>query len=171
MLQKLSVKTLTDIDQVKEHLKVEHDLENDLINRYIDTAHNFVEDYTSIAIGEQRFVEHLTPDLTDDHVFLSMNPVNEIEEVVEINEVTGEQTTLTDYVIINNGLGTRIKATPKRSYKVTYKAGYDVNAVPQQMNQAILLIVADMYEHREERVKQKRTSVEYLLNQISIKKI
>jgi uncharacterized phiE125 gp8 family phage protein len=171
MLRKLSVKTLSDLAEIKQHLRVEHDLENDLINRYIETAHNFVEDYTSLAIGTQSFEEFLTPDLAEKHVFLSMNPVNTISSVVEINEETGEQTTLTDYVAIQNGLGYRIKANPNRSYKVTYTAGQTLAEMPQQINHAILLAVADMYENREEKVKQKRTSVEYLLNQIAIKRI
>jgi hypothetical protein len=46
-----------------------------------------------------------------------------------------------------------------------------LDSLPYQINHAILLSVADMYENREEKVKQKRTSVEYLLNQISIKRI
>lgn len=171
MLRKLSVKALTDLNEVKQHLRVEHNLEDDLINRYIETAHNFVEDYTSLAIGVQKFEEFLTPDLAERDVYLSMNPVNSIDSVVEINEETGEETTITDYVKIQNSMGMRIKTNPKRSYKVTYNAGYDFDCLPQQINQAILLSVADMYEHREERVKQKRTSVEYLLNQISIKRI
>ena len=171
MLRKLSVKTLSDLNEVKQHLRVEHDLENDLINRYIETAHNFVEDYTSLAIGPQDFEEFLTPDIAEKHVFLSMNPVNSITEVVEINESTGEQTAMTDYVSITNGLGVRIKAGHNRSYKVTYNAGQSLADMPYQINQAILLSVGDMYENREERIKQKRTSVEYLLNQISIKRI
>jgi uncharacterized phiE125 gp8 family phage protein len=171
MLRKLSVKTLSDLAEIKQHLRVEHDLENDLINRYIETAHNFVEDYTSLAIGPQNFEEFLTPDIAENHVFLSMNPVNSITEVIEIDETTGVQTTTTDYISITNSLGVRIKASPNKSYKVTYNAGISLDSLPYQINHAILLSVADMYENREEKVKQKRTSVEYLLNQISIKRI
>lgn len=171
MLQKLSPKTLTDISVIKEHLKVDYNDEDSLITGYLDAAHNFVEDYTSIAIGVQKFQEYLTADMTEDFVYLSMNPVKSIIEVVEIDEVTGEEVVLSDYVSITNALGTRIKTDKKKSYRVTYTAGMEVCDIPKQMQQAILLVTADMFENRIEQVKVKRTSVEYLLNQVTIKRI
>lgn len=171
MLRKLSPKTLTDISVVKEHLKVDYTDEDSLINGYIEAAHNFVEDYTSIAIGVQEFEEYLTADMTENFVYLSMNPIVSISEVVEIDEVTGEEAILTDYVSISNALGTRITTDKKKSYKVTYSAGIDLADIPKQMHQAILLVTSDMFENRVEQVKVKRTSVEYLLNQVSIKRI
>lgn len=172
MLRKLSTKTLTDLSVVKEHLKVDYSDEDSLINGYIEASHNFVEDYTSIAIGVQNFEEHLTADMTEDFVYLSMNPLVAISEVIEIDEVDGaEEDVTSDFIKITNALGTRIKTNKKKSYKVTYSAGIDLADIPKQMHQAILLVTSDMFENRIEQVKVKRTSVEYLLNQVSIKRI
>ena len=171
MLKKLSTKQLTALADVKAHLRVDHTEEDDLINSYIDLAHNFVEDYTSIGFGVQNFEEHLTPDLAEDSVYLSMNPLGAISEVVEINETTGEEVVITDYVTIKNGLGARIKVDANRSYKVSYSAGLDLGDCPKQMHQAVLLMVGELYENRESRVKQRRSNVEYLLNQVAIKRV
>jgi uncharacterized phiE125 gp8 family phage protein len=172
MLRKLSTKTLTDLSLVKEHLKVDYTEEDTLIGGYIDVAHNLVEDYTSIAIGVQTFEEYLTADMAEDFVYLSMNPLVAISEVIEISEVDGTEVNVTsDIVKITNSLGTRLKTDKKKSYKVTYSAGVDLADIPKQMHQAILLCTSDMFENRIEKVKQKRTSVEYLLNQVSIKRI
>lgn len=172
MLRKLSSKDLTSLDVVKNHLKVDYTEEDALITGYIETAHNFVEDYTNIAIGVQNFEEHLTADITEEYVFLSMNPLVLITSVVAIDEVDGtEQDVTSDIIKITNALGTRLKTEKKKSYKVTYSAGVALADIPKQMHQAILLSVSDMFENRIEKVKQKRTSVEYLLNQVSIKRI
>ena len=172
MLRKLSSKDLTSLDVVKSHLKVDYTEEDSLINGYIETAHNFIEDYTNIAIGVQNFEEHLTADITEDFVYLSMNPLVSISSVIAIDEVDGSEEDVTaDIVKITNALGTRLKTDKKKSYKVTYSAGVALVDIPKQMHQAILLSVSDMFENRVEKVKQKRTSVEYLLNQVSIKRI
>lgn len=172
MLRKLSSKDLTSLNVVKNHLKVDYTEEDALITSYIETAHNFVEDYTNIAIGVQNFEEHLTADITEEYVFLSMNPLVSITSVVAIDEVDGtEQDVTSDIIKITNALGTRLKTEKKKSYKVTYSAGVALADIPKQMHQAILLSVSDMFENRIEKVKQKRTSVEYLLNQVSIKRI
>ena len=86
MLRKLSTKTLTDLSLVKDHLKVDYTEEDTLIGGYIDAAHNLVEDYTSIAVGVQTFEEYLTADMTEDFVYLSMNPLVAISEVIEIEK-------------------------------------------------------------------------------------
>ena len=114
MLRKLSTKVLTDIDVVKSHLKVDYTDEDTLIGGYIDAAHNLVEDYTSIAIGVQSFEEYLTADMTEDFVYLSMNPLVAISEVIEIDEVDGAEVDVTSELVkITNALGTRIKTNNK----------------------------------------------------------
>jgi uncharacterized phiE125 gp8 family phage protein len=163
-----------DFLEVKGHLRIEEDytLEDAQIDLYYKAAHSFVEDYTSMAIGASKtFEEYLLADIAETDIYLSMNPVSSIDEVIEINQKTGEQTTLTDYVTVHDSLGVKIRTKYGRSYKVTYTAGTAVEDLPIQMKQAIFLVTGEYFENREERVKQKRTSVEYLLNQVAIKKL
>jgi hypothetical protein len=159
---------------VKGHLRIEADytLEDDQIELYYQAAHSFVEDFTNIAIGENKvFVEFLNAEQAEDEVYLSMSNVTSIDEVIEINYTTGEETTLTDYITSQTSLGTFIRANPLRTYKVTYKAGTVATDLPIQIKQAIFLVTAEFFEHREERLKRKKTSVEYLLNQVAIRRL
>ena len=124
MITKLTSKTLVPLADVKEHLRVEHILDDSLINGYIRTAMNYIEDYTGLAYGVQNFQEYVIADIAERDVFLSMNPVNSITEVLEIDETTGESEDVTsDVVSITNALGTRVKTNHNKSYKVTYSAG------------------------------------------------
>ena len=172
MITKLTTKTLVSLSDVKEHLRVEHILDDSLINSYILTAMDYIEDYTGLAYGIQNFEEYVIADIAERDVFLSMNPVNSITEIIEIDEVDGAQTDITnDIVSITNALGTRIKTDNKKSYKVTYSAGVTESSLPNQMRQALLLIVADMYEHREDRPNVKVNASQRLLNQIAVRRI
>jgi uncharacterized phiE125 gp8 family phage protein len=172
MIKKLTAKTLVNRSEVKEHLRVEHILDDSLIDSYIRTAMEYIEDYTSLSYGVQSFEEYVIADIAEKDVFLSMNPVNSITEVLEIDEVDGTQTDVTsDIVSITNALGTRIKTNPAKSYKVTYSAGEAEESLPYQMRQALLLIVADMYEHREDRPNVKVNASQRLLNQIAVRRI
>lgn len=172
MIKKLTAKTLVSRSEVKEHLRVEHILEDSLIDGYIEAAMNYIEDYTSLAYGVQSFEEYVTADKNDKEVFLAMNPVNSITEVLEIDEVDGTQTDVTsDIVSITTGLGTRLKTKLRKSYKITYSAGVVESELPKQMKQALLLIVAEMYENREDRPNIKVNASQRLLNQVAVRRI
>jgi len=172
MITKLTTKTLVSLLDVKEHLRVEHILDDSLINSYILTAMDYIEDYTGLAYGIQNFEEYIVADIAERDVFLSMNPVLSITEIIEIDEVSGDQRDVTDDVVsITNALGTRVLTDLKKSYKVTYQAGRVESSLPSQMRQALLLIVADMYEHREDRPNIKVNASQRLLNQIAVRRI
>jgi len=172
MIKKLTTKTLVSRAEVKEHLRVEHTLEDSLIDGYIDAAMNYIEDYTSLAYGVQSFEEYVTADKNDKEVFLAMNPVNSITEVLEIDETTGESEDVTSSIVnITNGLGTRLRTNLRKSYKITYSAGELEAALPKQMKQALLLIVSEMYENREDRPNVKVNASQRLLNQVAIRRI
>jgi len=172
MIKKLTSKTLVSLSDVKEHLRVEHNIEDSLIESYIDAAMNYIEDYTSRAFGVQDFEEYVTADKNDKEVFLAMNPVNSITEVLEIDEITGLSEDVTSSIVsITNGLGTRLKTNLRKSYKISYNAGELDSALPKQMKQALFLIVSEMYENRDDRPNIKVNASQRLLNQVSIRRI
>jgi uncharacterized phiE125 gp8 family phage protein len=48
---------------------------------------------------------------------------------------------------------------------VTYQSGYaNAAAVPAAIKKAMLMLIADSYQNRQDSVKQLPTAVEYLLN-------
>jgi uncharacterized phiE125 gp8 family phage protein len=53
---------------------------------------------------------------------------------------------------------------------ITYTAGYgsDASSVPGQIKQAILLMITDAYDNRQDYVKKLPTASEYLLDQYRV---
>jgi uncharacterized phiE125 gp8 family phage protein len=53
---------------------------------------------------------------------------------------------------------------------ITYTAGYSTepSGVPMQIRQAVLMMVADSYDNREDYVKKLPTASEYLLDQYRV---
>ena len=106
-------------------------------------------------------------------IFLSKGPVSSVTSVKYIDEDGNEQTvSADDYRVDTISEPARIVSTEGwYNAKVTvnaviirYTVGTAASAVPAPIKQAMLLMVSDMYEKREDSVKRMPTASEYLMN-------
>lgn len=148
------------LDMAKKHCRVEHNLEDDLIQAYIIAAREQAEHRTGRAFVEQT-LELALDSFPANAIELPLSPAIDVLSVkyidLESNEITISDS---NYVLDNYGL--RNFLVPKINYawpqalkmpnsvKIQYNAGFgNAAAVPQTVKSWILMAVGAFYEHRE----------------------
>lgn len=160
--------------EVKEHLRVEHDDEDALIGNLLTAGYTFAENYTNTAILDAEYIDKLD-DFQKEIMFKHEN----IQSITSITYYDADdvQQTQTDYFLDTRKQQTVLTAIydeewpdTNNNYEnvvITYQAGYAT--IPDQINQAVLLVVGSLYEQRENHIvgmpiSSVPVSAEYLLN-------
>ena len=156
-------------EQLNLHLRIEDEVlvEHDLLDSLIKSAREHVEDVTRRAILTQTWDYYLDEWPSSDYIKL---PFGNLASVTSISwkDDEGTETTLTvttDYLVETNGeqcgrivlpygetwpSGTLYPSNP---IKVRFVCGWTTAAlVPYKIKAAILMVCADMYEQRGERI-------------------
>jgi len=166
--------------EVKSYLKIDDSNEDSMLNTLIKGARMVAESYLNQGLITQTVTEKLDR-LGDPTIYLSVSPVLAVSSFQYANsENTTATFAATDYVVdtfskparLNLGYG---KTWPTlygniNDVTITYTVGYgtESSAVPFQIRQAILLMVADTYENRQDYVKRLPTASQYLLDQYRV---
>ncbi len=146
--------------EAKEHLRVDHDAEDALIESLISAAVQHIEDHTRRAIVTRIIDVYF--DAFADEMEIPLPPLLSVESVSYIDS-DGAAQTLDDTVysvdsarspgMVMLAYGQSWPATrcQKNAVTVRVQAGYGDSwlAVPPAMRAAILLIVGHLYENRE----------------------
>lgn len=147
--------------QVKDHLKIDFDYENELIKGYIASAIEAAEDYTGLYINNRDVALYFPvfrPEMNIDILpviddgfkveYLSApDTYIDISDRYTFFEFEDENPRL----IYDPALEWPVPLESLRALKVTFKAGYTKKGIPKKMIHAILLTVSDMYEFRTDR--------------------
>jgi len=166
--------------EVKSYLKIDDSNEDSMINTLIKGARMVAESYLNQGLITQTVTEKLDR-LGDPTIYLSVSPVLAVSSFQYANSINTTATfAATDYVVdtfskparLNLGYG---KTWPTlygniNDVTITYTVGYgtESSAVPFQIRQAILLMVADTYENRQDYVRKLPTASQYLLDQYRV---
>ncbi len=148
--------------EAKTQMRVEHSDDDTIIARFIDVAIAFVD--VNGALGKamitQTWGEWLPSNLST--VTLTLGPVQSVAAIKYYDANNSLQTdTLSNYLVLGTPSFTTIR--PKAGFnwpvtfarddaiKIEYVIGYGdaSSSVPQTIRQALLLLVAHMYENRE----------------------
>jgi uncharacterized phiE125 gp8 family phage protein len=155
--------------EAKAHLRADHTDDDTLIDALITTARQYVEGATNRALGLQTLEVQRS---NFGHCMeLPRPPLRNVVSVKYLDSTNTEQTlTLASYyrtvehsdnqpgylellenVTLPLVYGSRV------AVRIRYQAGFDTTGspadiVPASIKQAILLVVADLYEHREQRL-------------------
>lgn len=176
--------TLTD---VKNHLKIDYTDDDDLLAVIIQAVREFVESYTGRALMTKTVQEYfdMFPCSTDTNprggIEIRFAPLQSLT-FVKYKDSDGTEQTLTvntDYTLDNISEPPRIFPSYGKSWPTTrdepnavwieYVGGYSAASdVPAVIKQCILLMIAKMYEQREDSVKNLPTHAEYLLKSVRI---
>jgi len=151
------------LQEVKDYLKVDDSTEDALITTLLQSARQAAERYLNQALITQTITEKLDR-LQLSTIYLSVSPVisasnyvvDTFEKPARLSLAYGK-TWPTLYGNIND-------------VTITYTAGYgsESSAVPGQIKQAILLMITDAYDNRQDYVKKLPTASEYLLDQYRV---
>jgi uncharacterized phiE125 gp8 family phage protein len=141
----LSPNALITLAEAKRYLKVEHDLEDTLIEDFINSATEKIERRNNSIIKARDIVGEVHDGLGDKMLVLRNFPVNTLQSV----EILGEDISISNFTI-NSAEGTihRGSRFPNRdaSVVVSYNAGYTV--IPDRFKTWCYRLVSDMYEGR-----------------------
>lgn len=149
------------LEEAKEHLRVDHDDENTLIQGLIGAAVAHIDGYEGIlgrAIMPQTWSQEYDGFCGD--MVLPFGPVQSVSSVGYDGE------TFTDYRLLKDGRGPFLRVStgsswPSASGPVTveYVAGAD--EAPAPIKAAILLHIGTLYEYRETMVENVNLSPAY----------
>lgn len=174
-----------DVQEAKNHLKVDTNADDQLIESLIRTATEVVEHDTGRCLLSQTIRENWDCLPCGRVIELSLSPLSSVTHVKYLND-GGTLTTFdsANYTVDSDSEPPRIVLNPNTSWpnlgsypnalQVTYVAGSSTVAdVPYQAKQAILLQVAYMYEKREDSMIQDNRvrSSEWLTRKLRVHNI
>lgn len=182
-----TVKTLPTIEPVtlteaKAHLKVDFTEEDTLIEMYIAAARDYAEKYCNRALMTQTIVQSINcfpPYRTADpyrKIRLYRTPVQELVAIryvdsegndasLDLTKVVLSKIAIPAVISPKSGENWPTTAIQVGAIEIEYTAGIaDVAKVPPTIKSAVLLLVGEMYERRENFVKTMPDAVKYLLH-------
>jgi len=173
--------------EAKDWMKVEHSVDDALIDALIQSTREAVERYTGQILFTTTIEEAFDgfPFATQQNPFaaipLAWGPVQSLTSVNYVIE-TGSETLLESSKYILDDYARPSCITPAyssswpttqyriNSIKVQYVAGHDdVAAIPQAIKTAILMTLSDAYDKRQDSVRNLPSQAEWLLDKYRIK--
>lgn len=140
------------LDEAKDYLRVSGDHEDAAIASFIAAAGEMVFRHSSIVLINRELTTTIASGEAK-QVSLPFRPVSVVQSVSEIRP-DGSRSSLNSAVYrLEAGLFPRLHLlrTPKYPLEITMTAGFgpDWNAVPADIQHAVLMMVARLYTHRE----------------------
>jgi uncharacterized phiE125 gp8 family phage protein len=168
------------LDDMKDYLKVSTTADDTLITALIKAAARYLENYLSRALLNKTITEkHDSFPMGTTPIELRIAPVSAITSITFL-DTDGTTTTTwgtSNYTLDNSSSLGRARVILKQSafypstaiqaaaVTITYTAGYGTATtdIPDEILTAIKLLVADLYQNREPKVKQLPTTVEHVV--------
>jgi len=165
--------------EAKNFLRVDHSDDDDLINALITAARSMCEEYTRrilVTTTIDEYFDQFPKNHWDGHsniLYLSRGPVASISSVKYVDEIGSEQSissslyvtdTISEPARIQSTDGWTTGAGVINQLIVRYVVGTDVSAIPKPLIQGMMLVSSDLYDQRNDRVRQLPTASEYLWN-------
>jgi uncharacterized phiE125 gp8 family phage protein len=167
------------LSEAKNFLRVDHSDDDTLISALITASRQMCEEYTrrilvTTTIDEyfDKFPMNRWENLSN-LIYLSRGPVASITSVKYVDEIGSEVTITSDqYIIDTISEPARIQSTAGwfaaagvvNQVIVRYVVGTDVSSIPKPLIQGMMLVISDLYDQRNDRVKALPTASEYLWN-------
>ena len=173
-------KELWTLSEVKNYLKVDTSADDTLITTLLQSAREVAERYLNQALITQTITEKLDR-LNSSVIYLSVSPVISVSSFQYADSQNTTQTyNASNYIVDTFEKPARLSVAYGKTWPtlygnindvtITYTAGYNTepSGVPMQIRQAVLMMIADSYDNREDYVKKLPTASEYLLDQYRV---
>lgn len=150
---------LLPLDAAKQHIRVLHDDEDDLIEALRDAAVTMVEQYTGLVLGPRTGADALVwraeclPALGP--VSLGCRPVRSVVSVGYLDSAGDEQSADAEtFRVVGQGsispkVGASWPSGVSGGVVVTFAAGLDEGSIPAPLITAIKMFLATLYDNRE----------------------
>jgi uncharacterized phiE125 gp8 family phage protein len=168
------------LSEVKNYLKVDTSADDTLITTLLQSAREVAERYLNQALITQTITEKLDR-LNSPVLYLSVSPVIAVSSLQYADSQNTTQTyNSSNYIVDTFEKPARLSVAYGKTWPtlygnindvtITYTAGYNTepSGVPMQIRQAVLMMVADGYDNREDYIKKLPTASEYLLDQYRV---
>lgn len=151
--------------EVKAQVRLDHAYEDEYLQRLIQTATTFVEDYIGRSLLEQTWRVIRREEGGVGEVSLPYPPVLEILSVNTTLSGNKKKQLKGYHVTTNHQIPRLVMSDFYDALEVEYVAGFGKNPgdVPGPLRQAILMVVADWYENRGIEIVPVNNTVEVLL--------
>ena len=155
-----AVEPLT-VDEVKAHLRIDHSDEDMLLASLIASSRLHIEAALDLALINQSWSWALDAWPDPRALELPLRPVQSVEAIrVAAEDGTMVQLSPDRFLVDGASISSRVLSTseswprpgiPALGIEVAFTAGFgdEPSAVPQPIRQALLMLVAHWYEHRE----------------------
>jgi uncharacterized phiE125 gp8 family phage protein len=171
------------LTEAKNFLRVDGSDDDTLISALISAAREMCESYcrrilVTTVIDEyfDGFPNWKNPE-SKDIIYLSRGPVASIASVKYVDEI-GSEVTVSSDAYVADLISEPARIASKAGWFATngiinqvivrYTVGTDVSSIPTPLKQGMLLIISDLYDKRDDRVRQLPTASEYLFNPFRI---
>lgn len=161
------------VAEAKTHLRVDHADDDVYIAALIAAARETVENWTNRSLTNQTYelVQDGWP--AGDTFYLPRSPLQSVTSV-KYKDSAGDESTLSSaaYLVDTDALPPRLRLKSGQTWpsvvlleasaiRVRFVAGYGAaaSAVPAALKQAVLLLVAGMYENRENETTARTTEI------------
>ena len=161
---------LVRLELVKKHLRLDadNDEENMLIEVAIASAITQAENYTERVL-KKSIIEFLTHNA--ESIVIERSSLNDKIQKVEVVEEDVDSVLLPASAYSQTKRGSEIyevsfknvKLEPGQQLKVTIELGFDSETLPKDILSAMLLMIGDSFEKREDRNQGNNTAVNNLL--------
>ena len=152
IIEKPEIAVVT-LEEVKVHLRIEHSEEDAYLVHLIDTATQYIEQYTNRSLLNQKLQYTKQACLRTDGLYELRLPRPDIVEICHVFEIRADvgRFTVKRYHLIDTDISPKlITYAQSNMFEVTYISGYGIypKHIPAPIRHAILQVVADLYENR-----------------------
>lgn len=140
---------LVSLSIVKKNLRIEEDFteEDDLIQLFLDSACDYVENFI------ERPLRLITTIYTiADSSSFKIDKKGENDKLIKVESQNADAYESLDddeYKVTETPEAIQIELPKKGNYKIHITSGYDEETIPSAIKQAILLIITESYDRRE----------------------
>jgi len=142
------------LSSAKAFLRVDHDGEDELITGFIQSARERIETHLSTSLIARRRVIIKT-DFSKPCLYLNHHPIKRVIAVDDLSGDEQERIAPSDYLVNLHARPASLRLLTAHGLKadalqVEIEAGYGDTAdeIPMPIRQAIMLLIAQSYEHR-----------------------
>jgi uncharacterized phiE125 gp8 family phage protein len=154
--------------EIKEHLRIPRGFtfDDDYLERLHDVATAWVEDYTNRKLAQQRWKVYLDEWPDSDSIYLPLAPLSSAPSTAIVyKDSDGDSTTFSSSAWEFDTVSSPGRIALKYSedwptatlwnvnpISVEFLCGQASTAIPEKIKHAILLVIGDLYENRENTV-------------------
>lgn len=168
---------IVSLAEIKAHLRLDHDHENDYLKMLIRVMTNMVQEYTNKSLLTQTWqFLHTRAASHQSHEQVIELPHGPVQEIMSLHYLSpqGKKQKMRRHSVRVDGPVTRVLCSADyASVEVVYRAGYGEmpHHVPPALRQAIILGVGEMYEKRQNAFHSPDTLVHALMRPFCVARL